>query len=185
MQTVAGYQIEFDTYPIQHKIPSEISFSEDQKELVTNKIKTLLEKGAIIRLNFHLKTKKNNLFQIFFIVPKPNGKFRPVINLRQLNKFVTYRHFKQESFPVVLDMIQPNDFFTKLDLSDAYFSIAIQLLFQKFLKFPWQGQLFTFVCLPFGLSSAPRVYTKLLKPIFRWFRQQGFRCSYYIDDFSI
>ena len=79
-------------------------------------------------------------------------------------------------------MIQPNDFFTKLDLSDAYFSIAIQPLFQKFLRFLWQGQLFTFICLPFGLSSAPRVYTKLLKPIFRWFWQQGFRCSYYIDD---
>ena len=178
MQTVAGYQIEFDTYPIQHKIPSEISFSEDQKELVTNEIKTLLEKGAIIPS----KNEKEQFISNIFIVPKPNGKFRPVINLRELNKFVTYRHFKQETFPVVLDMIQPNDFFTKLDLSDAYFSIAIQPLFQKFLKFLWQGHLFTFICLPFGLSSAPRVYTKLLKPIFRWFRQQGFRCSYYIDD---
>ena len=32
------------------------------------------------------------------------------------------------------------------------------------------------------MSSAPRLFTKLLKPIFAWFRQQGIRCSYYIDD---
>ena len=43
-------------------------------------------------------------------------------------------------------------------------------------------QLFKFVYLCSGLSSAPRIYTKVLKPIYRWLRQQGFRGSYYIDD---
>ena len=94
--------------------------------MVTNEIKTLLGKGAINPS----KNEKEQFISSIFIVPKPNGKFRPVINLRELNKFVTYRHFKQETFPVVLDMIQPNDFLTKLDLSDAYFSIAIQDIFQ-------------------------------------------------------
>ena len=126
--------------------------------------------------------KKDQFISNIFIVPKPNGKVRPVINLRELNLFITNEHFKQETFPVVLDMIQPNDFFTKLDLSDAYFSLLIHPSFQKYLKFRWQGQVYKFVCLPFGLSSAPRVYTKVLKPIYRWFRQQGFHCSYYMDD---
>ena len=34
LQTVAGYQIEFDACPIQHIVPKEISFSDSQKELV-------------------------------------------------------------------------------------------------------------------------------------------------------
>lgn len=178
LQTVAGYQIDFNAWPIQHSIPKEISFSESQKDLVSNEIASLLEKGAIVPSENEVGQFISNIF----IVPKPNGKFRPVINLRELNFFVTYEHFKQETFPVVLDMVQHNDFFTKLDLSDAYFSIGIHPLFQKFLKFQWQGRLFKFVCLPFGLSSAPRVYTKVLKPIYKWFRQQAFRCSYYIDD---
>ena len=178
LQTIAGYQIEFDETPIQHIIPKEISFSESQKELVNNEVKSLLQKGAIVPS----ENEEGQFISNIFIVPKPNGKFRPVINLRELNFFVTYEHFKQETFPVVLNMIQPNDFFTKLDLADAYFSIGMDPFFQKFLKFQWQGQLFKFVCLCFGLSSAPRVYTKVLKPIYRWFRQQGFRCSYYIDD---
>ena len=178
LQTVAGYQIDFNAWPVQHFIPKEISFSESLKDLVSNEIASLLEKGAIVPSENEVGQFISNIF----IVPKPNGKFRPVINLRELNFFVTYEHFKQETFPVVLDMVQHNDFFTKLDLSDAYFSIGIHPLFQKFLKFQWQGRLFKFVCLPFGLSSAPRVYTKVLKPIYKWFRQQAFRCSYYIDD---
>ena len=159
-------------------MPKEISFSDSQKELVSNEIQSLLEKGAIVPS----QDEKDQFISNIFIVPKPNGKVRPVINLRELNLFVTYEHFKQDTFPVVLDMIQPSDVFTKLDLSDAYFSLPIHPSFQKYLKFRWQGQLYKFVCLPFGLSSAPRVYTKVLKPIYRWFRQQGFRCSYYIDD---
>ena len=41
---------------------------------------------------------------------------------------------------------------------------------------------YVFKVLPFGLASAPRIFTKLLKPVFAWLRQQGIRCSYYIDD---
>ncbi len=37
-------------------------------------------------------------------------------------------------------------------------------------------------CLPFGLSSAPFCFTKTLKPVYGTFRQNGIRCSYYIDD---
>ena len=40
-----------------------------------------------------------------FLVPKPNGKFRLVINLKQLNEFVYNEHFKQETFPFVLELI--------------------------------------------------------------------------------
>lgn len=178
LQTVSGYQIDFDSCPIQQHIPKEIPFSDNEKILVDIEIQTLLKKGAIVP-SFH---EEGQFISTIFIVPKPNGKFRPVINLKYLNYFVTYEHFKQETFSVVLELIQKNDFFTSIDLKDAYFSIPIHSNFQKYLKFCWRGQLYKFVCLCFGLASAPRVFTKALKPIFSWFRHQGFRCSYYIDD---
>ena len=117
-----------------------------------------------------------------FIVPKPNGKYRPVINLRHLNKFVHYDHFKQETFKVVLDLLQRNDFLTSIDLTDACFSISVHSEDQKFLKFSWNGRMYKFVCVCFGLKSAPFLFTKVLKPVYAWFRQQNTRCSYYIDD---
>ena len=40
--------------------------------------------------------------------------------------------------------------------------------------------LYNFLVLPFGLASAPRVFTKILKPINATFRQNDIKCCYYI-----
>ena len=127
-------------------------------------------------------SEKNEFISTIFIVPKPNGKFRLIINLRYLNEFIHYDHFKQETFKVVLDLLQKNDFMTSVDMEQAYFSIPMHENYQKYLKFVWNGKLYKFTCLCFGLKSASFVFTKVLKPIFTWFRQQGIRCTYYIDD---
>ena len=39
-----------------------------------------------------------------------------------------------------------------------------------------------FKCLPFGLSLAPRVFTKLMKPVVGLLRQNGCRLIIYLDD---
>ena len=155
-----------------------IPFSGDQFLLVDNEVQELLSKGAIVPS----ESECGEFISTLFIVPKKNGKFRPVINLRYLNQFVHYDHFKQETFKVVLNLIQENDFFTSIDLNDAYFSVPINKNYQKYLKFSWRGVLYKFVCLLFGLKSSPYVFTKILKPVYAWVRQQNIRCCYYIDD---
>ena len=82
----------------------------------------------------------------------------------------------------MLELVQPNDFFTSLDLKKAYWSIPIDKQYFKYLKFEWRNKLYNFVCLCFGLSSAPYCFTKVLKPVYAFFRKMGIRCSYYIDD---
>ena len=62
------------------------------------------------------------------------------------------------------------------------FSIPISLSDRKFLKFVWNGRLYAFQCLPFGLASAPRVFTKILKVIFSHIRSMGIDSYFYIDD---
>ena len=178
LQTISGYYLEFETRPFQNSIPGEIKFSDEQRQIINNEVSDLLEKGAIQHSNWEEKQFISNIF----IVPKPNGKYRPIINLKYLNQFMKYEHFKQETFKMVLGLIQEQDFFTSIDLQNAYFSVPINKQFYRFLKFIWNGELWHFICLPFGLSSAPRVFTKILKPIYAWFRQQAIRCSYYIDD---
>lgn len=48
--------------------------------------------------------------------------------------------------------------------------------------FFWNNELYQFKKLPFGIASAPRVFTKVLKPVYALFRSNGIRCCYYIDD---
>ena len=178
LNTIQGYEIEFEAEPFQLKIPNQIRFSAEEEKLVDKEVSSLLSEGAIIAC-FH---EPHELISNIFLVPKPNGKFRPVINLKKLNEFFVYEHFKQETFPFVLEVVQKNEFFTNLDLRSAYFSIPIHPDYQKFLKFTWKGMLYKFISLCFGLSSSPKVFTKVLKPVFALFRSLGMRCSYYVDD---
>ena len=67
-------------------------------------------------------------------------------------------------------------------MKDAYFSISIHPECQKYLCFFWRDQLYNFNVLPFGIASAPRVFTNVLKPVYALFRRNDIRCCYHIDD---
>ena len=72
---------------------------------------------------------------------------------------------------------------TSLDLKHAYYSIPIAKKHQKYLKFMWNNELYAFTYFPMGLSSSPRIFTKLMKPVFATLRSKfGYKCISYIDD---
>ena len=77
----------------------------------------------------------------------------------------------------------PGCFMTSIDLKDAYYSVPMALEHQKYLKFVWRNQLYAFTCLPMGLTSSPRIFTKILKPVFATLRAKfGHSCLGYFDD---
>ena len=69
-----------------------------------------------------------------------------------------------------------------IDLTDAYYVVPIAEEHRKYLRFYWQGCLYQYTCMPNGLSSAPRCFTKLLKPVYSTLRQYGHINVGYIDD---
>ena len=62
-------------------------------------------------------------YSSLFLVPKKSGQMRPVINLRPLNQFLRYQHFKMEGIHVVKDLLRQGDWLTRINLKDVYFSI--------------------------------------------------------------
>lgn len=74
---------------------------------------------------------------------------------------------------------------TCIDLKDAYLSVHVHKSSQKYLCFQWRNKCFAFQGLPFGLNTAPRVFTKLIKPIAAYLRKRGIRIIVYLDDFLI
>ena len=124
----------------------------------------------------------NEFISTVFLVPKKTGDFRPVINLKPLNQFVKKIHFKMENIRMALNCISPGDFMVSIDIKDAYFSVPIFQPLLKYLRFLWNFKRYEFTCLLFGYSLAPRVFTKIFKPVIAYFRFLGFRVIIFMDD---
>ena len=127
----------------------------------------------------------SGFFSPIFIVPKKEGGWRPVVNLRSLNKYLRIVHFKMESIALLKDILQRGDYMGCLDLKDAYLSVPIAGNCWKYLRFRWEGKNYEFRTLPFGLASAPRVFTKLLRPVAAAMRTRGIRMLIYLDDILV
>ena len=110
---------------------------------------------------------------------------RPVIDLSPLNHFIDTPHFQMENLATVKSLLRQGHFMTKIDLKDAYFSVAIHPQSQKFLRFLWQNKAFQFCSLPFGLNIARSLFTRLMKPVAGFLRKRGVRLILYLDDMLI
>ena len=116
------------------------------------------------------------------MIPKRTGGFRPIVNLKALNKFVRPVHFKMEGIPLLQELIRPGDYFTKIDLRDAYLTLPLREEDRRFVQIKWGEVFYQFRTLAFGLSSAPWIFTKILKPVITCLRKQGVRLIIYLDD---
>ena len=120
-----------------------------------------------------------------FSVPKNDNKVRLILNLKRLNEHVKSSHFKMDSIHTALTLVTDGCWMASLDLKDAYYSVKIHDDYQKFLKFSYKGKLFKYTVYPNGLSTCPRNFTKLLKPVLCVLRQQGYMLVIFIDDILI
>lgn len=144
-------------------------------------IQKLIDKG-VVRQTTHCS---GEFISNVFLRPKPSGEFRLILDLTRLNKHVEYQHFKMFSLKTACDLVLPLAFMASIDLRDAYYTVPVDENFCKFLRFEWNNQLFEFVCMPNGLAPAPRIFTRLLKPVFAKLGERGHVMFPYIDDIFV
>ena len=68
------------------------------------------------------------------------------------------------------------------DLISGYHHLDIHPEHQTYLGFQWEGQFYVFTVLPFGLSTACYILTKLLRPVVKHIQALGVRLVLYLDD---
>ena len=180
LHMISGQKLEFSKQPYQLHVPRDKSkfdacWDPDQAHTCEVEVQNLLHKGPC-------EHEKGEYISPIFTTLKKDGSSRMILNLKGLNQFVEYRHFKMESFSTIVNMVKPDCFMASIDLKDAYYSVPIATEHQKYLKFMWEGKLYKFVCFPNGLAFCPRKFTKLLKPINSHLRQLGHISVSHIDD---
>ena len=79
-------------------------------------------------------------------------------------------------------VVEERNWMCTVNLKDAYLSVSITRQHRKFLSFMWEGTTFKFTCLPF---SAPRIFTKVLRPVMPYLHFQGLRTVIYLDDILV
>ena len=115
-----------------------------------------------------------------------SGKLRLILDLRYVNQYLWKCKIKFEDWNVALEFFQKGDFMFSFYLKSGYHHIDIFPGHIIYLGFTWEfsGSLryFTFQVLPFGLSSAPYILTKCLRPLVKHWRSQGIFIVLYLDD---
>ena len=176
----SGYALLFLTPPPLSRTPLAFIPPRDpvRFQVLQDEILSLLQKGAIREGDPLLPGFYANLFT----VPKKNGGLRPVLDLSSLNEYLVNPSFKMETAASLRLAIRPGDWATSLDLQDAYFHVAMAESAKRFLRFVWEGQVYEFNVLPFGLATAPRIFTSMVNELALLVRVRGIRLRTYLDD---
>ena len=163
LESIKGCSIEFTDTPCQIKVPYERKFTLVEEQLIDVEISRLLTKNMIIIETTH---SPGEYISTIFLRPKKDGGHRLILNLKNLNEKVRKQHFIMQTFTSALTLVTKGCYMASIGWKDAYYSVPIMEEYQKYLKFQWKGKLFQYTYLPNGLSSAPRIFTKLTKPIY-------------------
>ena len=179
-----GYVLPFLSRPNLIRFPLIVSeYKAPQKDqALADCIQSLLLKNAIERVE---NVKSLGFYSRLFLVPKPHQRWRPVIDLSRLNTFLHVEKFKMETPESIRTSLIPGEWVASIDLSDAYLHIPIHPNSRKYLRFCHRSQVFQFTSLPFGLATAPQVFTMVVKEVKLMALSRGLRLHQYLDDWLI
>ncbi|CAJ0923458.1 unnamed protein product [Ranitomeya imitator] len=146
-------------------------------------IHSLRQSGVIVPVPEHERFR--GFYSNLFVVPKKDGTVRPILDLKLLNRCVRVRHFRMESLRSVISSMERGEFLASIDIKDAYLHIPIFPPHQRFLRFAIREDHFQFTALPFGLATAPRVFTKVMAAVMAILHSRGVVVLPYLDDLLI
>ena len=179
-----GYRLQFSGKrpKLPHRIKN-LPTSVEGDTVLDIEVQQMLSKKAI-----HIvESSENEIVSCFFARPKKQpGKWRPIVSLKYLNKFLRYTKFRMTTIKDVKSWIRKDHFFTSIDLTDAYFSIPLHPSAWNFIRFKWREVTYEFKVIMFGLEASPRVFTKVLKAVVKLLRITfAMLIIAYLDDFLI
>ena len=179
-----GYPLPFRIRPQLTRSPTVISryVNPHRNSYLLEALHQLIDKNAVERVQ---NPKSLGFFNRLFLVPKPNNKWRPILDLNNLNLFLKVEKFKMETPETIRTSLQQGEWVTSVDFKDAYFHIPIQGQSRKYLRFHVQGRTYQFKALPFGLSTAPLEFTVLAKEVKLMAIHRGLRIHQYLDDWLV
>ena len=151
-----------------------------RKDFVESEIFTLLKDGRIVE-------KTTPPLVVNPLTVADNGtKLRLILDLRYVNQHLAQEYVRYDDWRVFENYVYPNSWLFKFDLKSGYHHIDLHAEVQEFFGFSWEieGNVrhFVYTVLVFGLAPAPKVFTKVLRPLTTFWREKGVKIAVYLDD---
>ncbi|XP_041446855.1 uncharacterized protein LOC121403130 [Xenopus laevis] len=176
-----GYRIEFLSVPtLNFFLVSPMPRGQEKKKALEEYVQILLDQEVVVPVP--QEEREKGIYSLLFLVKKASGGWRPVLDLKKLNSLVHLQKFKMESINTIIAAVQAGDWLLSIDLKDAYLHLPIADQHQRFLRFAVGHRHFQFRALPFGLSTSPRTFSKVLITLVAELRKQGLTVWHYLDD---
>ena len=182
-----GYKMKFDVLPklseprraFATKLPLE------QMDVVRNSDAEFLSKGAVRKLSKEEAKNSPGFYSKLFAVPKPNGTWRMIIDMRQLNHHISKQKFRMQGLKDVRNVLKQNMYGCIIDISDAYYHVSIHKKSRKYTRFILDGDIYEYLGLPMGLTCSPRIFTRVSKAVVDVLRIEGVIIIIFIDDILV
>ncbi|KAL0186709.1 hypothetical protein M9458_018379, partial [Cirrhinus mrigala] len=150
--------------------------SQPESEAMNNYINEELAKGFI-------RPSTSPASAGFFFVKKKDGGLRPCIDYRGLNEVTVKFRYPLPLVPAALEQLRQAQYYTKLDLRNAYNLIRIRKGDEWKTAFSTTSGHYEYRVMPFGLSNSPSIFQSFMNDVFRDMLGKG--VIVYIDDILI
>ena len=94
------------------------------------------------------------------VVPKPDGKLRICLNVKELNKAIQREHYPLPTIEDVATRLHGAKIFTKLDVKNGFWQIELDQESSYLTAFNTPFGRYRWKSMPFGLCSAPEVFQR-------------------------
>ncbi|XP_036340533.1 uncharacterized protein K02A2.6-like [Rhagoletis pomonella] len=116
------------------------------------------------------------------VVKKPDGKLRICADFKVgVNSQIEVDRYPIPRIEELFHNLQGGQYFTKIDLSEAYLQIESTEMSKRFMVITTPFGLFQFQRMPFGISSAPGLFQKFMEEVIADIPH----CAVYLDDIIV
>lgn len=115
-------------------------------------------------------------------VAKTNGTTRVCIDCRPANAVTRKLEWPLLKLQELRHLLKGMRWFSRIDLKDAFFRIAIPLLWRHLTAYESGGRFYQFTKMPFGLKTAPAVFQRFMDHILKHLSRVAL---WYMDDILV
>lgn len=182
-----GLKLSFHSLPPSRFLVTGYHPLESGRTALLAEVKTLINKKVLIPVP--PDEREQGFYSTLFLIKKPDGSYRTIINLKPLNRYIKCPSFKMETLKSTVNLLSQGCFMVSIDLKDAYYHIPMHQDYQKYLRVAVQIESqvvhLQYQALPFGINVAPRIFTKIISEMAAHVREESGIFVPYLDDFLL